>query len=302
MTFRTGSTRHKAGSNAVSNNHRKEHCMFRILSIVMMLAALISPKAHAAAPFADAFDGPVPDQTPVTFGPIPAQFLTEGGDSLRLDLSTYVNGTITETLRFEASSADTDLVTASLDGSELTLSPGAAGSTQINVTLDLVVDIEISFDVTVLAGSPWSVSDDGNVYLIDGNVGIGVDDPDERLVVNGRIKAEEIHIEDVTPADYVFEEDYDLMSLDELKEHILSRGHLPGIAPGAKMAAEGVSLGRMQTLLLEKVEELMLYTIDQHRTLSVQRRFIDEQERRLASQQRYIDSLEKRLSGLEEVR
>ena len=81
------------------------------------------------------------------------------------------------------------------------------------------------------AGSPWSVSDAGNVYRLEGNVGIGVDDPDERLVVDGRIKAEEIRLEDVTPADYVFDEDYDLMSLDALKEHIRARGHLPGIAP-----------------------------------------------------------------------
>jgi len=276
--------------------------MLRILLTITMLAALSTPKAHAGAMSTDTIDGPVSDQTPVTFGPIPAQFLTAGGDALTLDLSTYVSGTITGTLRFKVSSSDADLVTANLSGSELTLSPGVVGGTQIEVTLDLMVDIVISFDVTVLPASPWSVSDVGNVYRLTGNVGIGVDDPDDRLVVDGRIKAEEIHIEDVTPADYVFDEDYDLMSLDALKEYIQTRGHLPGIAPGAEMEAEGVSVGRMQTRLLEKVEELMLYTIDQHRTLASQRKFIGEQAGQLAAQQHYIASLEKRLSDLENDR
>ncbi len=272
--------------------------MFRILLTITMLASLIAPNAHAAAPSATAFDNAFPDQSSPTLRTIPAQILAVGGE-LELDLSTYVNGMI-GTLEFGATTSDAEVVTESLSGSKLTITAVAEGQAQITVTLG--ESMTTTFTVTVQAGSPWSVSDAGNVYRLDGNVGIGVDDPDERLVVDGRIKAEEIRLEDVTPADYVFDEDYDLMSLDALKEHIRERGHLPGIAPGAQMEAEGVSVGRMQTRLLEKVEELMLYTIDQHRTLATQRMFIDEQERQLAAQQRYIDSLERRLSTLEKVR
>lgn len=284
--------------DAVSINLRKEQHMFRILLTITMLASLIAPNAHAAAPSATAFDNAFPDQSSPTLRTIPAQILAVGGE-LELDLSTYVNGMI-GTLEFGATTSDAEVVTESLSGSKLTITAVAEGQAQITVTLG--ESMTTTFTVTVQAGSPWSVSDAGNVYRLDGNVGIGVDDPDERLVVDGRIKAEEIRLEDVTPADYVFDEDYDLMSLDALKEHIRERGHLPGIAPGAQMEAEGVSVGRMQTRLLEKVEELMLYTIDQHRTLATQRMFIDEQERQLAAQQRYIDSLERRLSTLEKVR
>ena len=271
--------------------------MFRILLTITMLLTLIAPKAHAAAMSADTFAEPAPDQSTPTLGTIPAQVVAICCE-LELDLSTFVTGTI-GTLEFGASSSDAAVATASVSDSELTITAVAEGQAQITVTLGSATS---TFTATVTAGSPWSVSGTGNVYRLDGNVGIGVDDPDERLVVDGRIKAEEIHLEDVTPADYVFDEDYDLMSLDELKEHIRTRGHLPGIASGAKMTAEGVSVGRMQTRLLEKVEELMLYTIDQHRTLVSQQQVIDKQERQLAGQEQYIESLEKRLSTLENNR
>ncbi len=267
--------------------------MYRILLTITMLAALIAPKAHAATPSATAFDQPVPDQSTPTLRTIPLQYLGVGSQ-IELDLSTYVTGMI-GTLGFSATSSNKASVTVSVSGNKLTITAAMNGQVDVTVSLEAVA----STTFTVLVGSPWSVSDAGNVYRVAGNVGIGVDDPDERLVVDGRIKTEEIYIEDITPADYVFDEGYDLMSLDELKEHIRTRGHLPGIAPGAEMEAEGVSVGRMQTKLLEKVEELMLYTIDQHRTLVSQRKFIDEQERHLALQHRYIESLEKRLSRLE---
>lgn len=272
--------------------------MFRILSIVMMLAAFVAPKAHAATPFATVFDLPVPDQSTPTLETIPAQYLAVGGE-IELDLSTYVTGMI-GMLGFSAASSDTASVTVSVSGNKLTIAAAKPGHVNVTVKLGTAASSpSTAFRVTALAGSPWSESESGNVFLLDGNVGIGVDDPDERLVVDGRVKAEEIHIEDVVPADYVFDPDYDLMSLDELNEHIRTRGHLPGVASGAEMEAEGVSVGRMQTRLLEKVEELMLYTIDQHRTLVSQRKFIEEQERQLALQQRHIESLEKRLSRLE---
>ena len=208
------------------------------------------------------------------------------------------------TLTFRAESSNTALATAGVSGNTLTITGVEHGQVNVTVTLGTSSRATAStvIRVTVLASSPWSVSGSDDVYLLEGNVGIGVDDPDERLVVDGRIKAEEIHVEDVTPADYVFEDDYVLMSLDELKDHIQAHGHLPGVAPGPEMEAEGVSVSRMQTVLLEKVEELMLYTIDQHGTLVSQRRIIGEQERQLAVQQRHIELLEERLLQLEQSR
>ena len=93
--------------------------MFRILSIVMMLAAFVAPKAHAATPFATAFDLPVPDQSTPTLETIPAQYLAVGGE-IELDLSTYVTGMI-GMLGFSATSSDTASVTVSVSGNKLTI-------------------------------------------------------------------------------------------------------------------------------------------------------------------------------------
>lgn len=62
--------------------------------------------------------------------------------------------------------------------------------------------------------------------------------------------------------DYVFDEDYDLMSVDELEKYIASEHHLPNIPSADEYKKEGVDLGEMNRLLLEKVEELTLYIIE----------------------------------------
>lgn len=97
----------------------------------------------------------------------------------------------------------------------------------------------------------------------NGNVGIGTSNPgDFKLAVEGKIGAREIKVQTESWADYVFATDYDLMPLTQVKEYITKFNHLPGI-PSEKdiIESKGVELGKMQTLLLEKIEELTLYVI-----------------------------------------
>ena len=64
--------------------------------------------------------------------------------------------------------------------------------------------------------------------------------------------------------DYVFADDYDLLPLDELQEYITKHQHLPNIKSAQEYEAEGsMSLGEMNLILLEKVEELTLYILEQ---------------------------------------
>jgi hypothetical protein len=66
-------------------------------------------------------------------------------------------------------------------------------------------------------------------------------------------------------ADYVFDESYDLMPLDALREFISLNGHLPNVVTEAERQARGgLDIARMPVQLLEKVEELTLYTLEQH--------------------------------------
>ena len=82
------------------------------------------------------------------------------------------------------------------------------------------------------------------------------------LSVNGSICAKEIKVE-TDWADYVFDSDYKLRSLSEVKQHIAENKHLPGIPTEAEVTETGMNLGEMQVKLLQKIEELTLYVIRQ---------------------------------------
>jgi len=96
----------------------------------------------------------------------------------------------------------------------------------------------------------------------DGNVGIGVPNPTVKLDVAGIIRAHEVKVCINQGCDYVFEEDYNLMSLTDLSSFIKTNKHLPEVAPAAQMETEGINLSDMNMLLLKKVEELTLYVIE----------------------------------------
>jgi len=95
----------------------------------------------------------------------------------------------------------------------------------------------------------------------NGNVGIGTTNPDQRLTVNGKIKAEEIQVVVDVPADYVFNEGYELKPLEEIEQFIRENKHLPGVPNAETLKANGWQVGEMNNKLLEKVEELTLYLI-----------------------------------------
>ena len=110
-----------------------------------------------------------------------------------------------------------------------------------------------------------SMTDDVPVVLFskDNNVGIGTLDPQGyKLAVNGTIRAKEIKV-DSDWADFVFKKDYKLPTLGEVKKHIEEKGTLPGIPSESDVKANGVSLGEVNALLLQKIEELTLYVIKQ---------------------------------------
>ena len=96
-------------------------------------------------------------------------------------------------------------------------------------------------------------------------VGVGINtlnpDPDYQLSVNGKIRAKEIVVE-TGWSDFVFKEGYRLMPLEEVAGYIEANGHLPGIPSEWRVMEEGVSLGEMQSKLLQKIEELTLYLIE----------------------------------------
>jgi hypothetical protein len=102
-----------------------------------------------------------------------------------------------------------------------------------------------------------------------GNVEIGTANPTERLHVAGNIRATGSILTQPGPEteipDYVFESGYDLMPLEALKRYLEKGKHLPNIPDAAEIRENGMNLSGFQLKLVEKVEELTLYTIQQHR-------------------------------------
>lgn len=102
-----------------------------------------------------------------------------------------------------------------------------------------------------------------------GNIGIGTYNPTKKLSVNGTILAKEILVSSAASnwPDYVFEEGYDLMSLEEIESFIEANKHLPNIPSQDDVEKDGVSLGEMQRLHMEKIEELTLHMIEKDKEI-----------------------------------
>ena len=124
-----------------------------------------------------------------------------------------------------------------------------------------------------------------------GHLGLGTNDPTERLTVNGKIKTKEVIVTASGWPDFVFEEDYPQPSLAEWEQHIEDKGHLPGIPSKAEVDQSGVGLGEMQRLLLQKIEELTLINLEQNEALTEQRETLIEQDRRLGEQEKATANL-----------
>lgn len=102
----------------------------------------------------------------------------------------------------------------------------------------------------------------------DGNVGIGITNPGEKLAVNGKIKAKEIRVSMEGWPDYVFEDDYNVGTLEELESYIKANKHLPDVPAAKAVSEDGIELGEMNKLLLKKIEELTLHMISQQKEIN----------------------------------
>lgn len=70
-----------------------------------------------------------------------------------------------------------------------------------------------------------------------------------------------------TWADHVFEEGYELPALNDVENYIQKNGHLPDIPSSEEVFEKGYKIKELNVRFLEKIEELMLYTIAQEKEL-----------------------------------
>lgn len=141
-----------------------------------------------------------------------------------------------------------------------------------------------------------------HINYVGGNVGIGTASiPDNyALAVAGKIISEEVKVQlSGNWPDYVFEKDYDLPSLEDIQKYIEEKGHLPNIPSASEVENNGLELGEMHRLLLEKIEELTLYTLQQQekiKALNYQVDYCNQLEQRII--QLELKSIESQEKGL----
>lgn len=114
--------------------------------------------------------------------------------------------------------------------------------------------------------------------LGNGNVGIGTSNPQSKLAVNGEIFAKRVKVTQTGWADFVFDEGYKLPGLSEVEGYIKTNKHLPDIPSAAEVEKEGLDVGEMNKKLLQKVEELTLYLIEQQKQIEAQNKRIRQLE------------------------
>ncbi len=118
-----------------------------------------------------------------------------------------------------------------------------------------------------------------NITEVNGNIGIGTKTPDALLTVKGQIHTQEVLVDlkGAVAPDFVFESyftgssfllpSYQFPSLREVGLFVAENHHLPGIPSAEKMEEEGISLKQMNLLLLQKIEELTIYTLEQQKEI-----------------------------------
>lgn len=124
-------------------------------------------------------------------------------------------------------------------------------------------DSKLKFHAKVAIGGN-STTPFGNFPTTAGGVSVA----SYNLFVKGGILTDEVRVAlSSTWADYVFAKDYNLPTIAEVEKFIGENGHLPNVPSAKQVKEDGIELGEMAKIQQEKIEELMLYIIQQEKRI-----------------------------------
>jgi len=163
----------------------------------------------------------------------------------------------------------------------------SAPSNTANVTTTGTGVVDYTSENANLATVDWTARD----LFANRNVGIGTTNTQGyQLAVAGSVVAEEVNVKlQVNWPDYVFENSYNLPSLEEVEAHIQAKGYLLDMPSAAQVEQSGIDIGKMNAKLLRKIEELTLYTLAQEKKIKA----LEEQNKKLESLSQKLAELEK---------
>ncbi|WP_053327699.1 DUF4200 domain-containing protein [Chryseobacterium gallinarum] len=149
---------------------------------------------------------------------------------------------------------------------------------------------------TIILAMPNNVNDGGSyVGIQDGTNGTWVKFFNNAIAkIDGKVYAKEVEVKANVWADYVFRENYQLRTLEEIEKYIAEKGHLPDIPPAQEVMENGINIAQMDAKLLEKIEELTLYSIQQNKEIKK----LQEENKTLKSQSEKIEKLEQQVQKL----
>lgn len=147
----------------------------------------------------------------------------------------------------------------------------------------------------------------GNRKMIlnaNGSLGIGTNTTgNHKLAVEGSIGAREVKVQATGWSDFVFKKEYRLPAIEEVEKHINEKGHLQEIPSEEEVMKNGINLGEMDSKLLQKIEELTLYIIEQNKKNNKQSEEIErikKQTELLENENKVLKSVLERLSQIEQ--
>lgn len=220
-------------------------------------------------------------------GSLNGGYMKYDGSSNDFQLGTYSGSSKEVALSIERGTRNVGIGTSTAnarlvvedDDAKLVIRDGAGNNSSQAATIELQEYSSGSFDgggylrwdgsANQMVFGTKSVGVESDLFVLSRNnqtVGIGTTSnaalsSTYKLHVNGKIRAKEIVVE-TGWADFVFEKDYDLRSLEDVESFIADNGHLPDVPSAKHVEENGVTVGEMEAILLRKVEELTLYVIE----------------------------------------
>jgi hypothetical protein len=173
------------------------------------------------------------------------------------------NETGSNKLFIENSSGATPLIYGDFSTNSVGINTATPGSYTLNVNGTLnASNLHVAGEPYL--ASQWTTTSSNLSYAAGGiSVGTTTLPTGYKLAVGGKLIAEEVVVQlQASWPDYVFETDYMLRPIEELELYINQHKHLPGVPSAREIKDNGISVGEMNTIMMEKIEELTLYIIE----------------------------------------